>query len=345
MKSLKLVTSLTLILLTPAIGLMAGQNPVSAPQQTDSERVRLQVDLVVLDALVLQQSTGRVVGNLGRDGFTVFEDGVKQEITSFGQDTLPLSVILMVDRAGCLDPYSEKVHRATLEALSRLKPQDEVALMSFADRAELLQGFNRDRLRTARALDRLPAHNEQADHCFNRAFYDAARYMRRAGNPDGRRVIIMITGLTTSFDCGSPSMEEARAAILESGSVVCGLIPITAAQRMESGVMRAAAGIAGMFNVRSASLKQLAEETGGEVMSDKPENLDLAFNNLVDHLRTRYTIGYVSTNAKRDGSFRKVRVDVVPSSQQREGKLVVKTRRGYLAATDRDEGRHVFSRQ
>ena len=313
-------------------------------RRTDSERVRLQVDLVVLDALVLQQSTGRAVGNLGKDKFTVFEDGIKQEITSFSQDTLPLSVILLVDRGGCLDPYSEKVHRATLDALSRLKPQDEVALMSFADTTELLHAFDRDRQRTARALDRMPAHNEEADHCFNRAFYDAARYMRRAGNPDGRRVIIMITGLTTSFDCGSPSMEEARTAILESGSVVCGLVPITAMQRMESGAMRAAAGIAGMFKVRSASLKQVAEETGGEVLSDKPENLDIAFNNLVDHLRTRYTIGYVSTNAKRDGSFRKLRLGVVPSSQQREGKLVVKTRRGYVAALDRDEGR-VFSRQ
>ncbi len=312
----------------------SSQPIVSDAPRGDNENIRLAVDLVVLDALVIQQKTGRVAGNLNKEDFLVAEEGVRQQITHFSQDTLPLSVILMIDRGGCLDPFSDKVRHATLEALQRLRPQDEVALMSFANTTELIEGFGRGKARILAGLDHLPPHDENADHCFNRAFYEAADYMRRAGNPDGRRVIIMITGITTYFGCAGTSPDEARMAVLESGSVVCGIIPKTAGQRMENGIMIAAAGIGGLFKAKSSNLKQLADETGGEVLTDKPENLDHTFNDLIDHLRTRYTLGFVSTNKKRDGSFRKLKIELAHPSTKSEDRLVVKTKRGYVAARD-----------
>jgi hypothetical protein len=124
--------------------------------------------------------------------------------------------------------------------------------MSFANTTELVEGFSRGKGRILAALDHLPAHDEDAQHCFNRAMYDAAAYMRRAGNPDGRRVVIVVSALTTFFDCPGTSPEEARMAILESGSVVCGIIPKTAGQQMENGIMRAAAGVGGLFKAKSA---------------------------------------------------------------------------------------------
>jgi VWFA-related protein len=306
---------------------------VAGPREP-TDNVRLAVDLVVLDAQVLQQKTGRVVGTLKKEDFALAEDGVKQQITHFSQDTLPLSVILLIDRGGCLDPFSDKVKHATLEAMQRLRPQDEVALMAFANTTDLVAGFGRGKDRILSALDRVPPHDEEAEHCFSRAFYDAADYMRAAGNPDGRRVIIMITGITAFLDCWSPSSQEARNAVFESGSVVCGIVPKTAGQRFENGVMIAAAGIGGLFKAKTSNLKQLADETGGEVLSDKPENLDHTFNELIDHLRTRYTLGFVSTNRNRDGSFRKLKLDVTQPAQKSEGRLVVKTKRGYIAAKE-----------
>jgi Ca-activated chloride channel family protein len=308
------------------------QQPESAGQaKAPAESVKLAVDLVVVDAQVMQQKTGRVVGDLKQGDFVLSEDGVKQNITHFSQDTLPLSVILLIDRGSCLDPFSEKVHRATNEALSRLRPGDEVALMAFSDEVEMVQGFTYDRKKIATALERLPEHNEDGGHCYNKAFYEAASYMRRAGNPDGRRVIIVISTVTTAFDCGQPSGEEARAAILESGAVVCGIIPKSPLQRMESGAMKAATAMGGLFGLKKTSIIKYAEETGGEILTDKPENLDHVFNNLVAQLRTRYSIGFVSSNAKRDGSFRKLKVELAESPRKREEKLVVKTRRGYVA--------------
>jgi VWFA-related protein len=296
------------------------------------EDIKLAVDLVVLDALVMQQKTARVVGDLKKEDFTLIEDGVKQQITHFSQDTLPLSVIILIDRGGCLDPFSDKVRHATLESLRRLRPRDEVALMAFHNKTELVTGFTFDRNRILEGLNRLPPHDEEADHCFNSAFYEAAEYMQRAGNPDGRRVILMITGITAYFNCSGPSSEEARRAVLESGSVVCGIIPKTAGQRIENGIMRTVTGIGGLFKAKTSNLKQLADETGGEVLSDKPDNLDHTFNDLIDHLRTRYSIGFVSTNTKRDGAFRKLKLDVSSEVHKGDGKLVVKTKRGYISA-------------
>ena len=307
---------------------------IGDPTREGGDGIHLAVDLVVLDAQVLQQKTGRVVGNLKKDDFVLAEDGVRQQVTHFSQDTLPLSVILLIDRGGCLDPFSDKVRHATMEALARLRPQDEVALMTFHNRTELIEGFGRGKDRILAGLNRVPPHDEEAGHCFSGAFYDAANYMRTAGNPDGRRVIIMITGITTYFDCAGASPEEARMAVLESGSVVCGIIPKTAGQRIENGIMIAAAGIGGLFKAKSSSLKQLAEETGGEVLTDKPENLDHTFNDLIDHLRTRYTLGFVSTNKKRDGGFRKLKLELAPSIQKSDDRLVVKTKRGYVAAKE-----------
>jgi len=305
-------------------------NPVLEP----GDNLKLAVDLVVLDAQVLQQTTGRVAGDLKKEDFALSEDGVKQQITHFSQDSLPLSVILLIDRGGCLDPFSEKVRHATREALQRLRPQDEVALMAFADNTDLIAGFGRGKDRILEALYRVPPHDEEAGHCFSGAFLEAANYMRRAGNPDGRRVIIMITGITTYFDCLAVSAEDARMAILESGSVVCGIVPKTPGQQMENAVMRAAAGIGGLFKAKTSNLKQLAEETGGEVLIDKPEVLDQTFNQLIDHLRTRYTLGFVSTNRKRDGGFRKLKLELTHPATNRDDRLVVKTKRGYIAAKE-----------
>jgi hypothetical protein len=67
------------------------------------------------------------------------------------------------------------------------------------------------------------------------------------------------------------------------------------------------------------------------VLEDKPEQLDTTFVTLIDHLRTRYSLAFVSSNRKRDGTLRKLKIDVTPELQKSQGKLVVKARRSYIA--------------
>ena len=138
--------------------------------KTAAEVIKVDVDLVTIDALVLKKDTARIVGGLKKDDFLILEDGARQQISHFSQDSLPLSVLLLIDRGGCLDPFSAEVHRAANEALSRLKPTDEVAVMNYHNSVELLQPFTRDRASVAEALNRIPPHDEEANHCLNKAF-------------------------------------------------------------------------------------------------------------------------------------------------------------------------------
>ena len=80
-------------------------------------------------------------------------------------------------------------------------------------------------------------------------------------------------------------------------------------------------------------IQTLANETGGEILADKPENLNTTFQTLMDHLRSRYNLAFVSSNKKRDGTTRKLKVDLAPSTQKSQAKLVVKARRSYVAPT------------
>ncbi len=306
----------------------AGKMPALPPE----EIVKVDVDLVTVDALVLQKKTARVVGGLKKEDFVLLEDGAKQEITHFSQDSLPLSVLLLIDRGGCLDPFNAQVHRAASDAISHLKPADEVAVMTYHDTTRLLQGFTRDRSLIEDALNRIPMHDEMADHCLNTLFFDAADYMIRASNPVGRRVVIAITGVTRNFDCpNSPSGKSAAQAIYESGSVVCGIIPKTGDQAMENGIMIWATRIGKLQGAAYLDIQNLANETGGEILADKPENLNTTFQTLMDHLRSRYNLAFVSSNKKRDGTTRKLKIDLAQPLQKSQGPLVVKARRSYVA--------------
>jgi len=296
------------------------------------EVIKTDVDLVTVDALVLQKKNARVVGDLTQDDFIISEDGKPQEISHFSQGSLPLSVLLLIDRGGCLDPFSNEVRHAASEAIARLKPTDEVAVMTYHNNADLLQKFTRDRWSINFALDHIPPHDEAANHCLNKAFYEAATYMDQAANPTGRRVIIFITGVTRNFDCADgPSGNGAKQAIYESGSVVCGLVPITVDQQMENGVMRWATRVGGLMRASTLNITEIAADTGGEVLQDKPEVLDQTFATLMEHIRSRFSLAFVSTNKLRDGTVRKLKIELKPAVKKSHGELVVKARHSYVA--------------
>lgn len=332
---LVLLLSLTGYLISPALPQTRERIVSPSPAEANArvaDIIKTDVDLVTIDALVLQKNTARVVGSLKRDDFLVSEDGQRQVLTHFSQDNLPLSVILLIDRGGCLDPFGTEVRRAALDAMSQLKPTDEVAVMTYHDTVELEQAFTRDRRALERAINWVPPHDESRNHCLNIAFEAAADYMMKAGNPTGRRVIIAITGVTRNFVCKpGPSHNEATHSVYESGSVVCGLIPESPGQVAENGMMRWATRMGRLGGAHYLDIQKLADDTGGEVLKDKPEELSSTFNTLVNHLRTRYSFSYVSTNKNRDGTVRKLKIELADGVEKSQGRLVVKARKSYVA--------------
>ena len=305
--------------------------PTPTPE-SDADVVKVDVDLVKVDALVMQKNTARIVGGLKKEDFLIYEDGAKQAITHFSQDKMPLSVILVIDRGACLDAYGDEVHRAAREAIDRLKLVDEIAVMAYDNTSVLIQPFTTNRIMIENSLNRIPPQAENVEHCLNNMFADAADYMMKGSNPAGRRVVIVITGVTRLFDCaGNPSGKSAAQAIYESGSVVCGIIPKVPTQGLENGIMTMATRVMKIGGADYMDIQTLANETGGEVLSDEPKKLETTFQTLIEHLRSRYNLAFVSTNKKRDGTTRKLKLDLAPSIQKTQGKLVVRARRSYIA--------------
>ncbi|HKC63516.1 MAG TPA: VWA domain-containing protein [Pyrinomonadaceae bacterium] len=307
-----------LLLLTIGLACAAGFAPRLAAQQSD-DVVKVNTDLVVLDAQVINKKTGQPVGKLKREDFELFEDGVKQEISYFGQDELPLSILLLLDVSGSVRPIIEQVGEGAQAALEQLKPQDEVAVMAFANRAALIQGFTKDRrlvsdkIREASRMDSIGRGT-----FLNDALFHAAKEMPSASNPASRRVVIVVTDNIAGRE-GKNATRRTMTELLESGSVVYGLI--------------VRAGVGTVINVMtlgafSHSLNPYSEETGGEMIGAGKSEVATKLAEMISHLRTRYSLGYKPTNTNEDGTFRRLKLQLATPATQQE-KLVVKTKKGY----------------
>src|SRR6185295_4426824 len=159
------------------IGLTSQQAPA------DNESLKLRSDLVLVDVLPVQKKTGRIIGDLKREDFSITEDGVQQKVEYFSKDKLPVSVVLLVDRAGCVNPFNEQIRAATIKAISHLKPEDEVAILTFSKKVSLVQPFTRDRALIANRITGVEQQHQSEQHYFNAAIFEASEYMKKAANP------------------------------------------------------------------------------------------------------------------------------------------------------------------
>jgi VWFA-related protein len=312
------------------------RNPQAAQDPTKreiilTESIRLSTDLVVIDAQTLDRKTGRIINGLKAADFELYEDGVRQEITHFSQDGLALSVILLMDLSGSVSPVLKEIQSGALLALERLKENDEVAVIAFSSDTQLVQDFTLDRkliVEKIGHIDKTPVIG-QGTSLFE-GLRDAAVHMNKASNPMSRRAIIAVTdNVAWEYHFSGLSEKEVADKIFESGSMVCGLVVEGAMTRIEK-----------IFNWnrpgpdiyrRRMTVDPFAAQTGGEVIkSDKTEvNARLAL--LIDHLRTRYSLGFISKKEQSDGSFRRISLALTPEARKRLGDIVIRTKQGYYA--------------
>jgi Ca-activated chloride channel homolog len=308
------------------------QSPPTAP--SGDQALKLRTDLVLVDVLPVQRKTSRVIAGLQKDDFTIYEDGVKQSISYFSRDTLPVSVILLVDRAGCVNPFNAQIRDATAKAINHLKPEDEVAILTFSNKVRLFQPFTRDRKLITDKIAAVEHQHESEQHYFNQAIYEASEYMKKAANPAGRRAIIVLTSLEAAIDFSKISEQEALQSVLESGATVSGILIQTLGGRVDQVIRGKPTTFLRIFKLRSGSLKMFVEETGGELTGAPPDKIDETINRVVENVAASYSLAYTSTNTARDGKRRRIRVALSPEVEKREGRAAVLARRSYIVAKE-----------
>ena len=317
-----------------------------AKQDNPGQAIKLSTDLVVVDAEVLNRGTGRPVGGLGKEDFALYEDGVKQLVTHFSHARLPLSIVLLLDVSPSVLPVISRIQDGGLQALQQLKSEDEVALMAFDVETTVIEPFTRDRQLVATKIktpDQIIAtlnntrHVEAYGTHIADSIYEAARYLLEASNPAGRRAIIVVTDNQPYEKKVAHSKLEVVNQLLETGTVVYGLVvpPIyedytllKVGRRLPTTWLLLAS-----YN-KGGKVNSYSEPTGGVVFKSGKENVQERLAELLRLLRSRYNFGYVSSNLKRDGKFRKIQLKVSPDAEKREGKIAVVTRKGYYAAKD-----------
>jgi VWFA-related protein len=287
--------------------------------EQQDEAIKLSADLVLLDAQALSKKNGLALRGLQKEDFTLYEDGVKQYISHFSQDRLTISLVILLDVSSSIAPVFDQLRNAAVQALQKLKPADEVALMVFGGTARAIHEFATDKKIVADSIQNADGTGLERGTIVNEGILQAALYLQRTSNPSNRRVILAITDDVTTQKNPFPSETLVLKKLSESGSVVCGLIFFNPSRR-------ALTAFAPPGNIRSYS-----EETGGIIINADKKKLEANLTELIEHLRSRYSFGYLPSNQNRDGKFRKIKLELTPEAEQRVEKAKIITRKGYYA--------------
>ncbi len=296
-------------------------------------------ELVLLDVQVVHQKTATSTKSLRREDLQVSEDGKPQTVSFFSRDELPLSIVMLFDMTTTSQAVLKQLAAGARSALSHLKPADEVAVMVYAAHGRVLDGLTTNRDRTAAAIERAAGEHQPGGAFFNEAVWEASDLLSKSGTPSGRRVVIWLTdnlpnvpmraeysndGNTSAVHTES----EAIRSLHESGTVVAPLLQRSAL----------AMGLAGPVLALESPFRhshppgdahKYAEITGGEAIGLGGKQVDERLGELIDDLRSRYTIGYRPTDEKPPGTFCKVKVALAPDSSLRPQEWKVLARAGY----------------
>ena len=311
-KILAALVAAALLLASPGAGLHA------KPQDARDDPLKLSVAYVLLDAQVLSKKTGLAVQGLSGSDFVLYEDGVKQHIEYLSQEKLPLSIVLLLDVSSSIAPVFGRLQAAAEKALRRLGPADEVAIMAFGGTARVVLPFSADKELAAQSIKEVNGEGLEQGTDINEGVYRAALYLKTFVAFPKRRVILAITDDVPSRVITSPAESRVFRELHENEITVCGLMFENPQGRL-------------LIRQTPGSVRTYALETGGSLLSAEGKKLDANLGELVEHLRTRYSLGYISTNARKDGKFRKLKLELTPEARQRTGEARISVRSGYYA--------------
>lgn len=290
------------------------------PQDKDDTTIKLGTDLVVLDVTVIDPSNNTAVMNMERNSFQVFEDKAPQTVDFFSKDQVPVSVVFTIDTSGSMRSKLETVVKASINLVKQSRRGDETAVIEFKESPELLEEFTQD---TSAVIDTLAGLVARNSTSMLDAVYLAADYARKEAKNRRRALVVITDGLDKEnyYKFGEVVKQ------LQESDVQIYLIGFT--QDLDEG---------GSFFSKSQKgkaeslLNKLAVETGGRAFFPKSlSEVEAIAQQISTDLRTQYSIGYYSTNGRRDGSFRTVKVQINSADKRR---LVARTRTGYYAPTD-----------
>ncbi|MGB7548751.1 MAG: VWA domain-containing protein [Terracidiphilus sp.] len=272
--------------------------------------LRTNVEEVVLNATVLEGN--RLVQNLTKNDFQVYEDGVKQNIISFQHTDLPVSMALVVDNSGSMSRKRPAVNKSALDLIEASNPQDEAFVVNFSDEAFIDQDFTSDVNKLRDGLSHIESRGGTA--LYDAVVASADKLVADAKRP--KQVIILITD--GEDNASTLTLEQTIRRVQQLSGPVIYSIGLLFGDEMNRAEARHA----------RRALEMLSTETGGIAFFPKSmEQVDQIAAEVARDIRSQYTIGYHSTKPTTEPGFRRV---LVAAEAKGMGKLTVRTRTGYF---------------
>jgi Ca-activated chloride channel homolog len=295
--------------------LMLAQAPAqtaSAAPPPDSDQSTMKVDVKLVNVFVtVTDRTGAPVSSLTKDNFRLLEDGVPQAISVFNRESeLPLSIVLAIDASlSTKKDLKLELLSARKFAHEILRPQDAISVYQFSEIVEELSRFTSDLKQVDDAINRV--HVRSATAVYDALFLGADALLRRRG----RKVIVVITdgGDTVSQTTYGQALREAQQAEALVYSLI--VVPIEASAGRDTGGEHA--------------LIQISHDTGGKYYyASSLDQLDRAFRQISDELRTQYLLAYYPTQRLSESDFRRINVQVTGADEE----LKARHRAGYYTS-------------
>jgi Ca-activated chloride channel homolog len=276
--------------------------PDTATFKVDSQVVN--VDVAVLD------DKGHFIPNISRANFRVLEDNVPQQLTNFAMGEAPETVCMVIEFSNKFQQLYGAAWFQTLTAaygfVQTLRNDDYVAVMAYDMRPEILSDFSNDRNRTYEALQRLRIAGFSEANLFD-AIADAEERMK---DLEGRKAILLIS---SGIDTFSKLTFDKTRKILQNDAVPIYAIGLLQTMRDMADARGQMGNIARLdFLQADNQMKTFAKETGG--MAFFPRfygEFPVIYNEISTSLRNQYSLAYNPSNTKKDGTFRKIKVELV----------------------------------
>jgi Ca-activated chloride channel family protein len=263
----------------------------------------------------ITDARNRYVTDLLEKNFAVFEDGVKQELMLFSHENLPISLVLMMDCSASMDEKLKVAQDAAVGFVKTLAPRDLAQVVQFNDRRTVLQDFTADHALLEAAIRRTEASGPTALH---NALYIALKDLSKdkKGGQLRRRAIVLLTDGEDTASLVSDEQVMELAKKTEINIYCISLRPNRAQDRQRLA-----------FSQAEYLLTALSRDTGGRVFfPNSLTELDSVYDQIAEELRTQYSLGYVSSNRRRDGKWRRI---VVRTPTREE--LQIRHKLGYYA--------------
>ena len=277
---------------------------------------RTGVDVVSLNVTAVDPSN-HYVTDLDEKDFSVFEDGVKQDLSFFTRKQQAIALSLLLDSSASMEDKLPTLQTAAANFVKRLKSNDLAQVIDFDSRVEIRQGFTSNQNELQAAIQQTSAGGSTS--LYNAIYISLKELakMKAGGDDDVRRQALVLfsdgedTSSLISFDEVLELAKRSETAIFT--------IALRGADTQSKG-----------FHEAEFVMRQLAQETGGRsFFPAKLDDLNGVYAEIADELASQYTLGYSSKNAKRDGAYRRIVVQIDRPN------VMPRTKRGYYAPTSR----------